>query len=83
MKQVLVSMRSRHNREPEPELSSGPGAQQRPRELGRTAGGDQNQLRPKPTVFVSTDELFIITKTNSNKGVSTTWLSDKLYVLEK
>lgn len=58
MKQVLVGMRSRQNREPE--LSGSRAAERRPRELVRTADGEQNQLRPKPTVFVS---LKLITKT--------------------
>ncbi|MCI4393898.1 hypothetical protein PGIGA_G00162430 [Pangasianodon gigas] len=53
MKQVLVSMRSRQNREPEPELSSSRAVERRPRELSRTADGEQNQLRPKPTVFTN------------------------------
>lgn len=71
MKQVLVSMRSRQNREPEPELSSGREVERRPREIGRTADGEQNQLRPKPTVFVSAHKLHI---TNSNIHMSTKWL---------
>ncbi|KAI5089898.1 progesterone-induced-blocking factor 1 isoform X1, partial [Silurus meridionalis] len=51
MKQVLVSMRSRQNREPEEELSGRP-VEQRPREpRSRTEDGHQHQLRPKPTVF--------------------------------
>ncbi|MCJ8748089.1 hypothetical protein PDJAM_G00160970 [Pangasius djambal] len=53
MKQVLVSMRSRQNREPEPELSGSRAVERRPRELSRTADGEQNQLRPKPTVFTN------------------------------
>ncbi|KAF4075315.1 hypothetical protein AMELA_G00233050 [Ameiurus melas] len=55
MKQVLVSMRSRQNRETEPELSSSRTAELRPREIGRTADGEQNHLRPKPTVFTNKD----------------------------
>ncbi|KAK2818148.1 hypothetical protein Q7C36_022081 [Tachysurus vachellii] len=51
MKQVLVSMRTRHNQEPEAELDS------RAMELrpSRTADREQNQPRPRPTVFTNKD----------------------------
>ncbi|KAK3511111.1 hypothetical protein QTP70_031458 [Hemibagrus guttatus] len=51
MKQVLVSMRSRHTTEPEVELHSR-AAEPRP---NRTADREQNQSRPKPTVFTNKD----------------------------
>lgn len=70
MKQVLVSMRSRQDRDPEPELSNR-GVEQRPREPVKASDRDQNQLRPKPTVFVSANELFL---RNGNVNVSTEWL---------
>ncbi|XP_047659242.1 progesterone-induced-blocking factor 1 isoform X3 [Tachysurus fulvidraco] len=51
MKQVLVSMRTRHNREPEAELDS------RAMELkpSRTGDREQNQPCPRPTVFTNKD----------------------------
>ncbi|KAG7315972.1 hypothetical protein KOW79_020838 [Hemibagrus wyckioides] len=51
MKQVLVSMRSRHDPEPEVELHSR-AAEPRP---SRTADREQDQSRPKPTVFTNKD----------------------------